>query len=71
VPEVNAGRALRDEAIVHPSSTFLDVLMEHDVSLTVGTDSHAPDEIGERAAFLEEFAGERGIDPTGPPSLDA
>ena len=71
VPEINAGRALRDEAVVHPSPTFLDVLVDHDVSLTVGTDSHAPDEIGERAAFLEEFAADRGIDPAGPPSLDA
>ena len=69
VPEINAGRALRDEAIVHPSPAFLEVLVEHDVSLTVGTDSHTPDEIGDRAAFLREFADERDVDPVGPPSL--
>ncbi len=70
VPEINAGRALRDEAVVHPTETFLAVLREHGVDVTVGTDSHAPDEIGDRAAFLEELLQERGIESVAPPSLD-
>ncbi|WP_121820220.1 PHP domain-containing protein [Halostella salina] len=69
VPEINAGRALRDESVVHPESAFLDALRDRDVSLTVGTDSHMPGEIGERAAFLDDFLAERGIDPVAPPAL--
>jgi histidinol-phosphatase (PHP family) len=69
VPEVNAGRALRDEGVVHPTETFLEVLRDHDVAFTVGTDSHAPDEIGERAAFLTEYLEERGIESVAPPGL--
>jgi len=69
VPEINAGRALRAEPFVHPAPNFLAALRDHDVSLTVGTDSHAPEEVGERAAFLEEFLAERGIDPVAPPAI--
>ncbi|WP_135821591.1 PHP domain-containing protein [Halostella litorea] len=69
VPEINAGRALREEALVHPSPAFLDALCDRGVGLTVGTDSHAPGEIGERAAFLDGFLADRGIEPVAPPAL--
>ncbi|WP_435345167.1 PHP domain-containing protein [Haloarchaeobius sp. HRN-SO-5] len=70
VPEINAGRALREEQVVHPDETFLDELLARDVAVTVGTDSHSPDEIADRASFLQSFVSDRGIDPVGPPSLD-
>ena len=69
VPEINAGRALRDESLVHPSPAFLDALRDRGVGVTVGTDSHAPGEIGDRAAFLDDFVAERGIEPVAPPAL--
>ncbi|MFB6073948.1 MAG: PHP domain-containing protein [Haloarculaceae archaeon] len=70
VPEVNAGRALEEDGQVHPVSTFLETLREYDVSVTVGTDSHHPEEYGPRAEFLSEFAAERDLDPVAPPGLD-
>ncbi|ELY53184.1 PHP domain-containing protein [Natronolimnohabitans innermongolicus] len=69
VPEVNAGRATVDMAIVHPSETFLEVLREYDVSVTVGSDSHRPGEIGERADFLADYLDERGLETVRPPGL--
>ncbi|NGM71140.1 histidinol-phosphatase [Natronolimnobius sp. AArcel1] len=70
VPEINAGRALTDAAIVHPDPSFLEILQEYDVSVTVGTDSHEPAEIGKRAAFLEDFVAETDLEVVEPPSLD-
>ena len=70
VPEINAGRALRDAGIVHPSEPFLDALRERGVGVTVGTDAHRPGEIADRAAFLERYLDDRGIDPVAPPGLD-
>ncbi len=66
VPEINAGRALREEGIVHPSSPFLDILREHGTRVTIGTDAHHPDEVGERAVFLDNFLQETGIEPVTP-----
>ena len=70
VPEVNAGRALTDAGVVHPDREFLDALREYDVSVTVGTDSHAPDEVGPRAAFLTEFLAEHDLEPVAPPGIE-
>ncbi|APW99591.1 histidinol-phosphatase [Halobiforma lacisalsi AJ5] len=70
VPEINAGRALTDASVVHPAEAFLEVLREHDVAVTVGTDSHAPGEIGDRAEFLSEFFDEWGLEPVDPPALE-
>ncbi|WP_339105728.1 histidinol-phosphatase HisJ family protein [Haloterrigena salinisoli] len=70
IPEINAGRAVSDMALVHPSEPFLETLRSYDVPLTVGSDSHSPDEIGERATFLEEYLAEHGIDPVAPPGLE-
>ncbi|WP_121741744.1 histidinol-phosphatase HisJ family protein [Natronorubrum halophilum] len=70
VPEINAGRAIADAAIVHPAETFLEILREYDVAVTVGSDSHRPSEIGDRAAFLEEYLVSRDLEPVAPPGLD-
>ena len=69
VPEINAGRALRDDGVVHPNPDFLDVLVDHDLQFTLGTNAHHPDEYEPRAAFLADFADEHGLDVTVPPSL--
>ncbi|QLG47437.1 PHP domain-containing protein [Natrinema halophilum] len=70
VPEINAGRALTDADVVHPSDPFLSVLREHDVAVTVGTDSHRPSDIPERADFLAEFVEEAGLEPVEPDGID-
>ncbi|WP_266081593.1 PHP domain-containing protein [Haladaptatus caseinilyticus] len=65
IPEINVGRALTDE-IVHPQSSFLEILREHNVSFTVGTDSHRPDEVNTRVDVLENVLSEYGIKPVRP-----
>ena len=62
VPEINAGRLLDDYGEFHPSPVFLDVLTAHDVSMTVGTDSHEPDAIAPRATAIEREFDARGIE---------
>ncbi|ADD05947.1 PHP domain protein [Natrialba magadii ATCC 43099] len=69
IPELNAGRALTDAEIVHPSSAFLSTLREYDVPVTIGSDSHRPGEIGKRATFLEEYAAELGLEPVSPSTV--
>ncbi|WP_226041044.1 PHP domain-containing protein [Natrinema sp. DC36] len=69
VPEINAGRALTDAEIVHPAEPFLTVLRDHDVAVTLGTDSHHPAEIPERADFLAEFVDETGLEPVVPDGI--
>ncbi|MFB6084892.1 MAG: PHP domain-containing protein [Halorientalis sp.] len=63
IPELNAGRALDEYGEFHPSPAFLDVLAEYDVSITVGTDAHRPEEIGERVPHLKRYLDARGIEP--------
>ncbi|AUV84023.1 histidinol-phosphatase [Salinigranum rubrum] len=63
IPEINAGRVLDDYGDVHPTAEFLEVLLDHGVELTLGTDSHAPEELAPRARELERVADEYGIDP--------
>jgi histidinol-phosphatase (PHP family) len=63
VPELNAGRVLDDYGNFHPSPAFLGALAEHDVAVTVGTDSHRPEEIAPRAERIDELLDERGIEP--------
>jgi histidinol-phosphatase (PHP family) len=63
VAELNAGRALEDYGEFHPSPEFLDVLAEYDVAVTGGTDSHRPDEIGERVRHLERYLDRRNLQP--------
>jgi histidinol-phosphatase (PHP family) len=63
VPEINAGRALRDYGEFHPTPTFLDVLAEYDVEVTAGTDSHDPDDVAPRKEAIEDVLAERGLEP--------
>ncbi|WP_394739002.1 PHP domain-containing protein [Natronococcus roseus] len=69
VPEINAGRATREESIVHPSEEFLEALRSYDVPVTLGTDAHEPEEIRERTTFLEQYLTSHDLEPVSPPSL--
>jgi len=66
VPELNAGRALQEVGIVHPAEAFLEALLDRGVEITVGTDAHAPEELGPRAEFLRERVTELGHDLVSP-----
>lgn len=63
VPELNAGRVLDDYGEFHPAPAFLEALLERDVPVTVGSDSHRPAELGDRLPLLEERFAELGIEP--------
>jgi histidinol-phosphatase (PHP family) len=63
VPELNAGRALDDYGEFHPAPRFVEVLLEHDVAFTVGTDSHEPEAIEPRVEAIAEQFERYGIDP--------
>lgn len=63
VPELNAGRALDDYGEFHPAPRFVEVLLEHDVAFTVGTDSHEPDVIEPRIEAIAEQFERYGIEP--------
>lgn len=63
VPEVNAGRALREYGEFHPGPGFLDTLLDHGVEFVVGSDSHKPAEIGERGRAIDQRFDELGIEP--------
>ncbi|ELZ35698.1 histidinol phosphate phosphatase HisJ family protein [Halorubrum tebenquichense DSM 14210] len=67
VPEINAGRLLADYAEFHPAPAFLDRLADAGVDVTVGTDSHEPDEIAPRLREIEAELDRRG---SGPVRLD-
>ncbi|ARS91336.1 PHP domain-containing protein [Natrarchaeobaculum aegyptiacum] len=71
IPEINAGRATTDAGIVHPAGPFLEVIREREVPVTLGTDSHRPDEVGPRASFLEDFLDRWGLEPVVPPALES
>ncbi|VTT88386.1 Histidinol-phosphatase [Halorubrum sp. DM2] len=63
VPEVNAGRLLDDYGEFHPAPAFLDRLVDAGVEVTVGTDSHEPDEIAPRLREIETELDRRGVEP--------
>ncbi|RXK46333.1 histidinol-phosphatase HisJ family protein [Halorientalis pallida] len=63
IPELNAGRALAEYGEFHPSPAFLDVLAEYDIPITVGSDAHQPEEIGERHPHIDRYLEARGIEP--------
>jgi histidinol-phosphatase (PHP family) len=63
VPEINAGRVLSAYGEFHPAPDFFDILTETNVAMTVGTDSHRPDEIDDRADQIDALLGEHGISP--------
>lgn len=66
IPEVNAGRVNREFGRVHPTDTFLTVLEEFGVSVTVGSDAHRPSELRDRNAYLQSFFAERDLRPVAP-----
>ena len=70
IPEINAGRALTDEEIVHPETQFFEILREYDVPFTLGPDAHRPFEVENRAGFLAEFVERYDLEPTVPPALE-
>ena len=63
VPEINAGRALDEYGRLHPDGAFLDTLLDHGVEVTVGTDSHEPEDVAPRVERIEAELAERGIVP--------
>ena len=63
IPELNAGRALSGYGEFHPSPGFLDVLAEYEVPVTVGTDSHEPDEVADRVKHIEQYLDKRNLQP--------
>lgn len=63
VPEINAGRVLDDYGEFHPAPGLLDALLAHDVEFVIGSDSHRPEEIGDRIDALEAHLDELGIEP--------
>ncbi len=66
VPEINAGRIDQDYGRFHPRTEFLDILLEYDVEVTVGSDSHKPDAIRERVPSIEAMLEDRGLTPVSP-----
>lgn len=69
LPELNAGRALREDGSLHPTTEFFAVLREHDVTFTIGTDSHHPDEYAPRMEFLTSVLEDHEVTAASPPSL--
>ncbi len=63
IPELNAGRALAEYGEFHPSPAFLDVLAEYGIPVTIGSDAHQPEEIGERHPHIQRYLDARGLEP--------
>ena len=63
IPELNAGRVLRDYGEFHPAPRFLDLLHERGVPVTLGTDSHSPRQLRERVDTIREYLGDADWDP--------
>lgn len=63
VPEINAGRVLDEYGKFHPTRSFLETLLDYDVNVTLGTDSHTPEVIAPRVERLETAASEHDIEP--------
>lgn len=66
IPEINAGRIDASYGQFHPSDTFLKVLLEYDIPITVGSDSHSTDAIKSRIPQLREAVESYGITPADP-----
>lgn len=47
-------------------ASVLGILVEYDVPIAVGTDSHRPEEIGDRVELFEVFVEEWRTDPVTP-----
>ena len=64
VPEINAGRVLDEYGEFHPAPALLDSLLDHGVEFVIGSDSHRPEEVGDRIDALERRLDELDIEPT-------
>jgi histidinol-phosphatase (PHP family) len=64
ITELNAGRILKDYGEYHPSPSFLNILQEYDISITIGTDSHTPDALTDRIPHVADWFKEKKITPT-------
>lgn len=63
VPELNAGRVLRDYGEYHPAPDFWEALCERGIEFVVGSDSHAPEELQVRKRELDDYFAERDVEP--------
>ena len=66
IPELNAGRILDEYGQFHPNEPFLEILIEYDIPITVGSDSHSPEAIGPRIERLERAFEDHGLTPAIP-----
>lgn len=64
VPEINAGRIHSSYGEFHPNRSFLSILAEHDVDITIGSDAHAPDELRARIPDLREAVADTDLTVT-------
>lgn len=54
IPELNAGRLDRRYGLLHPHPDRLPLFADRNIHFVVGTDAHAPDQLRQRLALLEE-----------------
>ena len=66
IAEINAGRVDEEYGRFHPGPAFLDVLLDYDLDLTLGTDSHQPESIEDRVSAIRDLIETRGIEPISP-----
>jgi histidinol-phosphatase (PHP family) len=63
VPEINAGRVREEYGEFHPATDFRAALRERGVEFVAGSDSHAPEELRNRKAVLDDHFAEREGEP--------
>ena len=66
IPEVNAGRINRGLKEFHPTPELLELFREEDIPVTLGTDSHSPEELKMRTPQLRDKIKEEGLRVTTP-----
>jgi histidinol-phosphatase (PHP family) len=66
VPEINAGRILRDYGAFHPGPDFLAFLDDRGIPFVPGSDSHSPEELEDRVPELEDYFVELDLEPVHP-----
>jgi len=66
IPEINAGRINRGLKEFHPTQQFLELFKNEEIPVTIGTDSHSPEEIEERNPQLREKIEKEGLELTTP-----
>lgn len=66
IPEINAGRSLREYGEFHPAPDFLAALADRGIPFAAGSDAHSPEELRDRLPELEERFAELGLEPARP-----